>query len=63
MDQDHYELKVLFLCSLTYVEKIFDHKFLQEWVKQNKLHLTWGRNALLTEEQFNEWMDEWLERK
>jgi hypothetical protein len=60
---DKKELKCLFHSTLTYITIVFDEKTLKEWLKWNRLHMTWGKNKIMNESVFDSWVQEWKERQ
>lgn len=60
---DSEKMKPLFHATLTYIINIFDANTLQEWLKWNRLHLTWGNDAHMSCEEFDAWVKEWMEAK
>jgi hypothetical protein len=55
------ELKPLLFSSLDYFSKVFDPKTTKEFIKVNRLHLTFRGNdsKIMSEKLFNEWIEEW----
>jgi hypothetical protein len=55
------ELKSLFQSTLTYITFVFDQRTLKEWLKWNRLHMTWGKNKIMHVDEFDAWVKEWVE--
>jgi hypothetical protein len=55
-------LKKQFHETLSFILAIYDEKFLQEFIKKTRLHMTFGEKKVMQQEKFDSWVDEW-ERK
>lgn len=52
-------LKKQFHETLCFIQAIFDEKFLQEFIKQTRLHMTFGDKKVMQQAMFDEWLKEW----
>jgi len=55
-------LKRQFHETLSFIQAVFDDKFLKEFIKKTRLHMTFGEKKVMQQEKFDQWVDEW-ERK
>lgn len=55
-------LKRQFHETLSFIQAIYDDRFLQEFIKKTRLHMTFGEKKVMQQEKFDSWVDEW-ERK
>lgn len=55
-------LKKQFHETLSFIQAVFDDKFLKEFIKKTRLHMTFGEKKVMQQEKFDQWVDEW-ERK
>jgi hypothetical protein len=60
---DKMELKGLFHSTLTYITFVFDQRTLKEWLKWNRLHMTWGKNKIMHTDEFDAWVKEWIDEQ
>ena len=55
-------LKRQFHETLDFILAVYGEKFLNEFIKKTKLHMTFGDKKVMKETIFDDWVEEW-ERK
>jgi hypothetical protein len=52
-------LKRQFHETLSFINAVHGEKFLKEFIKHTKLHMTFGDKKVMKETTFNLWIEEW----
>jgi hypothetical protein len=52
-------LKRQFHETLSFIHAVYDEKFLKEFIKKTKLHMTFGDKKVMKESTFDDWVQEW----
>lgn len=52
-------MKKSFHETLSFIDAVFDKKFLNEFIFKTRLHLTFGEKKVMDAEKYELWVDEW----
>ena len=52
-------MKKSFHETLSFIDAVFDKKFLNEFIFKTGLHLTFGEKKVMNAEKYEQWVAEW----
>lgn len=55
-------MKKQFHETLSFIDAVFDKKFLNEFIFQTRLHLTFGEKKVMNQKKYELWLDEWRKK-